>query len=542
MKLNTVFNRLGEVNIQNYFISKEAIEIIKLMSDEQLHHPNKLRECISSHYTHLELLRNKKIRELLLENMRPDELKKLLPRLTNTSINENNVYKEMRKIPFNKNSTSEKILFEFFEEEIPEQLDEVPKLSNMEKITPKRSLFDYQRKAHEEIINYLNRDGKRCLLHMPTGSGKTITAMRVISNFFSKTKPVLIIWLAYSEELCEQAIDEFKQTWTHVGDRDMRVFRFFRNHSTDLIKNTDVDKDCLIVAGLGKISQKSKRDAVFLSKLSDRADLVVMDEAHQAIAPVYLEVLQQLTQKRIDKIPLLGLSATPGRSSVLKSDELSSFFNCNRVSLKIPGYKNPIKYLIKKGYLSEPDIRFVRSDIKLTDDDIAKISNSQIDIPDRILDIIGDDINRTIRVIGEIQDLIKNKHKRIIVFGASVKNSRDISIILTYIGHKSFHVDAKTDPISKSKSVNDYKSETDDVIIMCNVGVFTTGFDAPKTSAVVIARPTKSLVLFNQMVGRAMRGINVGGNKKCEIRIIKDNVISKFTSPVDDFFKWDDIW
>ena len=95
MKLNTVFNRLGEVNIQNYFISKEAIEIIKLMSDEQLHHPNKLRECISSHYTHLELLRNKKIRELLLENMRPDELKKLLPRLTNTSINENNVYKEM---------------------------------------------------------------------------------------------------------------------------------------------------------------------------------------------------------------------------------------------------------------------------------------------------------------------------------------------------------------------------------------------------------------------------------------------------------------
>ena len=286
---------MGEVNIQNYFISKEAIEIIKLMSDEKLHHPNKLRECISSHYTHLELLRNKKIRELLLENMRPQELIKLLQKITNTPINENNVYKEMHKIPFNKNSTSEKILFEFFEEEIPEKLDEIPKLSNMEKITPKRSLFDYQRKAHEEIINYLNRDGKRCLLHMPTGSGKTITAMRVISNFFSKTKPVLIIWLAYSEELCEQAIDEFKQTWTYVGDRDMRVFRFFRNYSTDLIKNTDVDKDCLIVAGLGKISQKSKRDTVFLSKLSDRADLVVMDEAHQAIAPVYLEVLQQLT-------------------------------------------------------------------------------------------------------------------------------------------------------------------------------------------------------------------------------------------------------
>ena len=113
MKLNSVFNRLGEVNIQNYFISKEAIEIIKLMSDEQLHHPNKLRECILSHYTPLEILRNKKIRELLLENMRPLELIKLLERITNTPIN------DLHKIPFNKNSTSEKILFEFFEEEIP---------------------------------------------------------------------------------------------------------------------------------------------------------------------------------------------------------------------------------------------------------------------------------------------------------------------------------------------------------------------------------------------------------------------------------------
>ena len=79
----------------------------------------------------------------------------------------------------------EKILFEFFEEEIPEELDKVPKLSNMEKIVPKRSLFDYQRKAYEEIMTYLNNE-QRCLLHMPTGSGKTITAMRVISAFFSK--------------------------------------------------------------------------------------------------------------------------------------------------------------------------------------------------------------------------------------------------------------------------------------------------------------------------------------------------------------------
>ena len=80
----------------------------------------------------------------------------------------------------------------------------------------------------------------------------------------------------------------------------MRVFRFFRNHSTDLIKNTDVDKDCLIVAGLGKISQKSKRDAVFLSKLSDRADLVVMgNAAFYTCLPVLVKQLQLCVSYRI---------------------------------------------------------------------------------------------------------------------------------------------------------------------------------------------------------------------------------------------------
>ena len=542
MKLNNLFNRLGENNIQNYFVSKEAIEIIKLMSNGQLQHPAKLRQCISTHFTHLEMLRTKKIRGLLLDRMHPSELIKLLQKITNISLNEDNVYKEIHKIPFNKNSTSEKILFEFFEEEIPEELDKVPKLSNMEKIVPKRSLFDYQRKAYEEIMTYLNNE-QRCLLHMPTGSGKTITAMRVISAFFSKTKPVLIIWLAYSEELCEQAIDEFKETWKYVGDRELRVFRFFRNHSIDLIKNTDIDKDGLIVAGLGKIFQKSKRDELFLGKLADRVNLVVMDEAHQAIAPAYSEILELLTEKRSKKIPLLGLSATPGRSSESKSGDLSEFFNSNRVRLTITGYKNPIKYLIKKGYLADPKIKPINFNLKLNKDDLAKIFNSDIDIPDLILDKIGKDIHRTLLVISQIQYLINSKkHKRIIVFGASVKNSRDISMILTYFNKRSFHIDANTDPIIKNQYINEYKSDSNDVIVMCNVGVFTTGFDAPKTSAVVIARPTKSLVLYNQMVGRAMRGINVGGNKTCEIRIIKDDALSQFTNPVDNFFKWDDVW
>ena len=133
----------------------------------------------------------------------------------------------------------------------------------------------------------------------------------------------------------------------------------------------------------------------------------------------------------------MGLSATPGRSSKSKSDELSEFFNYNRVRLTITGYKNPIKYLIKKGYLANPKIEPINFNLKLSKDDLVKIFNSDIDIPDLILDKIGKDVHRTLLVINQIQYLINSKkHKRIIVFGASVKNSRDISMILTYFNKR----------------------------------------------------------------------------------------------------------
>ena len=86
---------------------------------------------------------------------------------------------------------------------------------------------------------------------------------------------------------------------------------------------------------------------------------------------------------------ILGLSATPGRSSVLKSDESSSFFNfISEFHYKYQDIKIQIKYpfFIRIFYLNQI-LNYIRSGIKLTDDDIAKITNSQIDIPDRIIDI-----------------------------------------------------------------------------------------------------------------------------------------------------------
>ena len=79
-------------------------------------------------------------------------------------------------------------------------------------------------------------------------------------------------------------------------------------------------------------------------------------------------------------------------------------------------------------------------------------------------------------------------------------------------------------------------------MILVNFGVLTTGFDAPSASAVVIARPTQSLVLFSQMVGRAIRGPRAGGTETCEIVTVVDPSLPGFGDVAAAFLNWEDVW
>jgi superfamily II DNA or RNA helicase len=79
-------------------------------------------------------------------------------------------------------------------------------------------------------------------------------------------------------------------------------------------------------------------------------------------------------------------------------------------------------------------------------------------------------------------------------------------------------------------------------MVICNYGVLTTGFDAPKTSAALIARPTRSLVLYSQMVGRAIRGERAGGNKSAEIVTVVDPELHGFGDVSAAFTNWEDVW
>jgi superfamily II DNA or RNA helicase len=114
--------------------------------------------------------------------------------------------------------------------------------------------------------------------------------------------------------------------------------------------------------------------------------------------------------------------------------------------------------------------------------------------------------------------------------------------ILVARGHDAKTITGETPIARRERYIRQFKKDNPHRMVLCNYGVLTTGFDAPKTSAAVIARPTRSLVLYSQMVGRAIRGPRANGNHEAEIVTVVDTTLPGFGSVTDAFKNWEDVW
>lgn len=430
-----------------------------------------------------------------------------------------------------------KKLFDFFEVEIP--VTEVKETApTAVEVSPAFALFPHQAEALRKVESHLAQEAGRVLLHMPTGSGKTRTAMNVVCNYLRGRDRGVVVWLAHSEELCEQAWDEFSKAWSALGIRKVRLIRYWGPYEEDLREL----EDGVIIAGLKKAYSKLLTDDGQFRTLSTRDPLVVMDEAHQAVAPTYQLIIDQLLRP-MSSAKLLGLSATPGRSwnNPDADRKLSNFFASRKVTLKIDGYDNPITYLIDQGYLAKPTFVKIEvaSNAALTLGEQDQIQET-FELPDSVLTRLGENEQRNLLVVHHAEQLLK-RHRRVILFAASVQQSELLAAVLSARGYWASSITSRS-PNGRADSVAAFKDAEDRPKILCNFSVLTMGFDAPQTSAALIARPTLSLVLYSQMVGRTMRGKVAGGNETCEILTVVDTTLPGFESVVDAFSNWEDVW
>lgn len=406
-------------------------------------------------------------------------------------------------------------------------------------VTPTYGLFDHQRRAVHQLMPMLTQNERRAVLHLPTGVGKTRTAMHLVATILRINEPSIVVWLASGKELLEQAVSAFNEAWQSLGTRTVKIASLWGNQTPEL----RTFSDGFIAVSLAKAwAILSRRDPDWAVRLSAKIRLVVFDEAHQSIAPTYQRVTNELL---LDfRCALLGLTATPGRtwSDIHEDRRLSEFFAGNKVTLDVPSNK-PIEYLIDNGYLARPKFHtlFSKPGIQLEKSELDRIAN-HLELPEALIASLSMSEQYVAAVIDGILQLLSSGHSRILVFAATVDHARIIGAILVAQDIRSFVVTAMTSRYRREQALRVYKSVDSTPAVVVNFGVLTTGFDAPKTSAVVIARPTQSLVLYSQMVGRAIRGPKAGGTKACDVLTVVDPCLPGFRSVAEAFLNWEDVW
>ena len=511
------------------FLNKAVVEVLEVINPESIK-PSNLAELIVRTVDTSAMLQNVTTRNIIINAMRENEASEFA-KFIGVERGDNVHYELMHK-KFTKNVIGRAL--EFFGEKSNDRTFAMPPTRT--EIKPQRQLFPHQLKTVEKVRAKLMQAPHRVLLHMPTGSGKTTSAMKVILIDLLERDSGLVIWLTHSEELCEQAMQEFQRVWKCAGDRSISAYRFFGRHDVDLLKV----KKGFVVASLLKLLGTAKKDIKFLSEIAQKTRMVVIDEAHQATAPKFSIIIDELIKNKNAR--LLGLSATPGRKSDTVDPaniQLAQFFGNQKVVLDT-GCENPIKFLIREKYLAKPKFnRIEYTGSNLTERDIESIKDD-LDIPNFVLKKLSGNTVRNLKIVQEITRLAK-AHKKIIVFAAEVEHAKSLSLILSAKQYNSCYITSNTHPDIRTEILTTYKNDNVSTIL-CNYGILTMGFDAPKTSAVVIARPTKSYVLYAQMVGRGIRGPHAGGNAKCEISTVADSEIDEFVKLTEIFTRWEAAW
>lgn len=291
------------------------------------------------------------------------------------------------------------------------------------------------------------------MYQLPTGGGKTVLFVDIIKKFLFKNKRVVL--LAHREELISQAWNTLYKNEIYAG-----------------IIKADVNPQFALPCQVASIQTVIRR-----SKLPP-ADLVIIDEAHHSQEDnSYGKVLDELYPRAY----VLGVTATPYR---LGGKGFTSIFEKLILGPKILdliswGYLTPLRYFVA----GIPDLSKV------------KIQN-------------GDYNQEQAEKAMEFVPLVESYQEHCrgmsgVVFAINVHHSQQIVTQYNAAGIRAAHIDANTPTAERQNVLKLFKEKK--ITIISNVGIITEGFDFPDMEFVQLARPTLSLSLFLQMVGRVTR-------------------------------------
>jgi len=335
----------------------------------------------------------------------------------------------------------------------------------------KFTLRPYQIEASEKAIEFFQSTKKRnAIMVLPTGSGKSL----IIADIVNRLNDHVLIFQP-SKEILEQNFAKLQS----YGFMDCSIYSASFNSK---------EISMVTFAMIGSVRNKPE--------LFSHFKYVIIDECHGVNSKNGNSMYNQFLSSM--DCMVLGLTATPYRLSTDGfGGSILKFLTRTRPRIFSELiYHVQIKDLSDQGFLSKMEYY----QVNIVDPSKLKVNSTGADFTDKSVQKHYSDIDFNLKLKEVIERLVKAGRDNILVFTRFVAEAQELSDHFNGIAEM---VSGETPKKEREQILNDFKSGK--IRIVTNVGVLTTGFDFPELATIVLARPTMSLALYYQMIGRAMR-------------------------------------
>jgi superfamily II DNA or RNA helicase len=374
-----------------------------------------------------------------------------------------------------------------------------------------RPLYVHQVEAIDQLRLLAQATGsmnRRGLVVIPTGGGKTVTAVTWILEQMEADPEIRVLWIAHHEELLTQARDTFLSAARHHPrgfERSVRVIA--GGHSpVSTLGDDDLDLAIVTVQSLHRSWPTTRR---LVAGYLARPTIVVIDEAHHAGAHTYHEIVSEVVRE--PRSILIGLTATPYPTASLSAARLRDSFCRTLVDVSA-------EPLHAQGILAVPYLHTIQThqSLELTP---AELKKAKGDLPPQVLAHLQNAARDSL--VTRLWSDRKAEWGKTLVFATSRTHGDSLGHQFASAGVpvKVLHGAV---PEARGDVLAWFKDHSDPCVLV-SVDMLTEGVDVPAAKTAFLVRPTTSPIRLRQMIGRVLRGPAAGGTSEAHVVYFRDN-------------------
>lgn len=319
-------------------------------------------------------------------------------------------------------------------------------------------LRDYQEKGLSLTRKAFADGHRKILFWLATGGGKSVIFLKIIESLLKSKKPVILVMRR------RQLVFQAQKHFVKHGIKSSMI----------MSNEKGFDPNCdLQICSIDTIARR--KDLVFLSRFY----AIVVDEAHDCTSPIYKEFFKSLKAEFY-----FGLTATP----FAVGNKVHDFWDCCIKPIEI-------HELVKQKYLTDCVI-YLPGQMDLSGIKTIGGDYNQGQLADKMseLNVIGDVVNSYVKFGNNLPA---------VCFAVNKEHSIKLCMEFNEQGIKAVHCDESSTQKERDKAI--YQLSNGEINVLCNVNIFSTGVDIPQIECLIMARPTKSEILYIQQIGRGLR-------------------------------------